>query len=291
MNSIIPLYQEKYKKRLKMKKEDTNSKTNAEINNKIKETSNPLKYSNGALTNQKNNEKMKINLTKNIGNTDFKKNMKKNNYLNNYYNSIYKRQAFNRNDYQNIKLKKGNTSINNNKSSYIKYSNITDEINNKTEIIKNNNNDNNTENKVSEFTLKEKISYSDKNKIKKKKYFDKNNKKNMNTDICLHLNSSFQIKSNSGNNLSYLNFIKDYNKKYNEDTNLKNKKKRNYIPNLNKFLNKNNNFSNLELKINKGINLNLISALKEKNEKINNDEIINIKKELEIKENKIKELS
>ena len=280
MNRVIPLYQDKYKNRFKMKKADKNSKTNAEINNKIKETSNPLKYSNCALTNQKNNEKMKINLTKNIGNTDFKKNVKKNNYLNNYYNSIYKGQALFRNDYQNIKLKKGNTSINNNKSSYIKYSNITDEINNKTEIIKNNNNDNNTENKVSEFTLKEKISYSDKNKIRKKKYFDKNNKKNMNTDICLHLNSSFQIKSNSGNNLSYLNFIKDFNKKYNEDTNLKNKKKSNYIPDLNKFLNKNNNFSNLELKINKGINLNLISALKEKNEKKNNEEIINIKKEL-----------
>ena len=298
MNKIISFnkYQYKYKKKLEIQKANKNSKTKGELN-KIKEASNPLKYSNGAFTNQKNEEKIKINLTKNIGNTDFKKNEKKNNYLNSYYNSIYKRQALFRNDYQNMKFNKGNTSINNNKSSIIKYSNIIDNINDKTEI-KNNRINISEDNKVSEFTFKDKLSYSDKNKIRKNKYFDKNHKNN--TDICFNIDSSFQIKSNSGNksNLSYLNFIKDFNKKYNEDTNLKNKKKKNYILNLKKFVNKNNNnnYPNLELKINKEIILNFKSTLnkkdiKEKNENSQNDEIINIIKELEIKENKIKELS
>ena len=306
MNSVIPLhqYQYKYKKYLEIKKANKKTKSNKDINiNKISDTAHPLKYSNDSFSNKKNNEKLKINYEKKIGNTDYKRSGLKNNNINNYYNNIYKKQALFRNEHQNIKLKKEQICKNNNKIFDLKNDNND---NNPITEVKNSINKNivnNAENKVSDFTLREKLSYSEQHKIRKNHYLEKNLNNSMNN---IHIsnpslkdinnnNSSFQYKSNSGQklNLSYLAFIKDFKAKYNEDTNLKNKKKRTYVPYLSKFLNTN---IPPTLQICNEMIISIISSLEQKeiidnNINKNDDEIINnIKNELDIKDNKIKEL-
>ena len=229
-----------------------------------------------------------------------------NNNINNYYNNIYKKQALFRNEHQNIKLKKEQICKNNNKIFDLKDDNND---NNPITEVKNSINKNiinNAENRVSDFTLREKLSYSEQHKIRKHHYLEKNLNNSMNNihisnpslkDINNNNNSSFQYKSNSGQklNLSYLAFIKDFKAKYNEDTNLKNKKKRTYVPYLSKFLNTN---IPPTLQICNEMIISIISSLEQKeiidnnkNKNKNDDEIINIKNELNIKDNKIKELS
>ena len=298
MSNVIPLhqYQYKYIKKLEIKKASKNIKAKKNINKKINDISHPVKYLND-LPNQKNDEKYKINLTKNIGNTDYKRIGQKNNYIKNYYNNIYKKQALFRNENQNIKLKKEFTSKNNtNKIKRLENNDfLINNENTKTEIKINNiiNNDY-TNNKVSDFNFNEKLSYSEKNKLRSNKYSEENlNNKINNIYISnsnlnnLNNNSSFQCKSSSGHklNLSYLDFIKDFKSKYSEDINLKNKKKRTYVPFLSKFVN--NSKSNPQIS---GIlTSNIIESLSK--EKQNNEIILNIKKELELKNYKIKELS
>ena len=303
MNIVIPFhqYQYKYKKYLEIKKANKKTKSNKDIN-KLSDTAHPLKYSNDNFSNKKINEHLKINLTKKLGNTDYKRSGQKINYINNYYNNIYQKQALFRNEHQNIKLKKEHFKRNNNKVFDIKNDN-----NDNTPIteVKNNINKNiinRDENKVSDFTLREKLSYSEQHKFRKNHYLEKNLNNSMNnihisnSSLNNNNNSTFQCKSNSGHklNLSYLAFIKDFNVKYNGDVNLKNKKKRTYVPYLSKFLNKNN--LPQPLQISNEIEITIISTMERKeilvnNKNLNDDEILNIKKEFEIKENKIKELS
>ena len=211
MDKVIPLhqYQYKYKKRLEIKNATKSTKPNKKFKN-INDTSQKVKYQNKNISEQMSPENLKINLTKKTGNTEFKQSCPKNLFFNNYNNNIYKKNALFRNEHQNLLLKKELTSKNNtNKISSSKNSNINIDI---TEI-KSSNIINNNENKVSDFTFKDKYSYSDQNKLRKNKYLDKNLKNNLNnvyiSSSCINDNSPSKGQNISTQklNLSYLDFI------------------------------------------------------------------------------------
>ena len=287
MIRTIPLhqiqYKDKYKKILEIKKKNKNIETKKDCK-KVKGNSQSLKYSNVTFTNKKYNDKSKINFIKKLGQTEYKNNAQNIININNNYNDKYKKYILfiNNQESKNKKLYsiRNTQNTNNNNNTEVKNNQINNEVS-----------------KVSDFSLKEKYSYSCSKKVK---YLNNKIKKNISivniSNSSIENNSSIQYKSSQKLNLSYSDFIKDFKSKLDDETKLKKKKQKNYIPYLKKFMNKNDNTISYILKISNEIKLEIKSSFNKKEKLLENcenknNDLINIKKELEIKENKIKELS
>ena len=262
MIRTIPLhqiqYKDKYKKILEIKKKNKYIETQKDCK-KVKGNSQSLKYSNVTFTNKKYNDKSKINFTKKLGQTEYKNNAQNIININNNYNEKYKKYIL---------------FINNQESKNKKLYSIrnTQNISNNNTEVKNNQ-INNEVSKVSDFSLKEKYSYSCSKKVK---YLNNKIKKNISivniSNSSIENNSSIQYKSSQKLNLSYSDFIKDFKSKLDDETKLKKKKQNNFIPYLKKFMNKNDNIISYILKISSEIKLEIKSSFNKKEKLLENCE-------------------